>query len=269
VNLFGRRTKDGDGRQPAIPRGGRVYAIGDVHGRYDLLREALARVAADNAARPPADTHVIFLGDLVDRGPDSNAVLTELAEADIDFGELHLLMGNHEESFLSVLQGNYAELEEWLEFGGAETLMSYGIDPQSAWSDPALFTDMIERNVPSSHRALLESMADQIRCGDYLFVHAGIRPGVELAAQSVDDLRWIREPFLSDRRNHELIVVHGHTIVDDVDFRPNRIGIDTGAYRTGKLSILGLEGADRWVIIADGRKGGFPGKRKSGSATAA
>ena len=221
------------------------------------MQDAIAKIRADNAQRRPADVHVIFLGDLIDRGPASASVIESLATDLIDFGKFHLIMGNHEEVFLSILQRNYKELDDWLQFGGANTLISYGIDPECAWKDHSGFAEQLEENVPSSHVSLFESMVDQIRCGDYLFVHAGIRPGVDLAAQKVDDLRWIREPFLSDRRSHGKVVVHGHTIVDEVEFRPNRICLDLGAYESGKLAILGLQGTSRWVIVAD-RQDGSP-----------
>lgn len=236
---------------PVIPRGGRVYAIGDIHGRFDLMQDVLSLIEADNATRRQAEVHLIFLGDLIDRGPASASVIEKLARNEVKFGRIHLLMGNHEEVFLSILQRNYKELDSWLQFGGAETLISYGIDPEFAWKDHAGLADQLETNVPADHISLLESMVDQIRCGDYLFVHAGIRPGVDLAAQTVDDLRWIREPFLSDRRGHSKVVVHGHTIVEEVEFRSNRICIDIGAYQSGRLAVLGLEGTDRWVMVAD------------------
>jgi serine/threonine protein phosphatase 1 len=260
VGLFRRRSTT-ELVEAAIPPGGRVYAVGDVHGRFDLVEAALALIEADNAGRRPAQTHLIFLGDLVDRGPQSSAVLAALADRDFDFAEFHAVMGNHEEAFLAILRGDYDELESWLEYGGNETLNSYGVDIGAIWTDTAAFAADIEARIPATHIALLESMVDQIRCGDYLFVHAGIRPGIDFEAQAVSDLRWIREPFLSDRRYHGLVVVHGHTIVDEVEFPGNRIGVDTGAYRSGRLSVLGLEGTERWVIVAEG-----PGDLQAGDA---
>ena len=241
----------GSSATPRVPAGVRAYAVGDVHGRLDLLDELLAKIRAEIAARPNANNHIVMLGDLIDRGPQSRGVIDRLrgfADSDV---ELHILSGNHEEVLLRLLEGESELIPSWLKYGGAETLQSYGIEPQAirAVSDEAGM-QLIRTAIPSEHQAFLSSLSDTIRIGDYVFVHAGIRPQVELAEQRQSDLRWIREPFLGDDTDHGFIVVHGHTITDEVVERPNRIGIDTGAYATGRLTALGLEGDKRWLIEA-------------------
>jgi len=236
-------------RRPEGPKGRRAYAIGDVHGRLDLLDSLLADIEADNRARGPAKTYLIFLGDLIDRGPESRGVIERLLHAPPDFARSIFLKGNHEEFLLGALDGELGMLQNWLVYGGAECCESYGIS--QGWLINASPPDILPRlatAVPPEHRTFLEGMADTFRFGDYLFVHAGIRPGVPLEAQTGKDLRWIREGFLDDRTDHGVVVVHGHTIVEDVEELPNRIGIDTGAYRSGVLTALGIEGANRWLI---------------------
>jgi serine/threonine protein phosphatase 1 len=242
--------------EPAAHRGkagARAYAIGDIHGRLDLLDALLCKIEAEIAERPADRIFLIFLGDLIDRGPDSAEVVerlrTYLAPAGV---KLVFLMGNHEEVMLKVLAGEKDVLDAWLTFGGAECLESYGISRREleGLSEEAALA-LIAQRVPAAHRTFLESFADTFRFGDYLFVHAGIRPGLGIEEQAGKDLRWIREPFLSDSKEHGCMVVHGHTIVEKVDERRNRIGIDTGAYRTGILTALAVEEAQRWYVTAD------------------
>ena len=238
---------------PRVPDGVRAYAVGDVHGRLDLLDELLAKIRAEIVARPKARNHIVMLGDLIDRGPQSRGVIDRLRDfADRDI-ELHILSGNHEEVLLRLLEGESELIPSWLKFGGAETLQSYGIELQAvrAVNDQEAMR-LIRAAIPPEHQAFLRSLSDTIRIGDYVFVHAGIRPRVDLAEQRQSDLRWIREPFLGDDTDHGFIVVHGHTITDEVVERPNRIGIDTGAYATGRLTALGLESDQRWLIEAAG-----------------
>jgi serine/threonine protein phosphatase 1 len=150
---------------------------------------------------------------------------------------------------LRILAGDGALITKWCWFGGSECLTSYGVNPEDverATDEEALA--IVQAAIPKEHVQFLESFSDSCRFGDYLFVHAGIRPGIELDQQSQADLRWIREPFLNDKSDHGLVVVHGHTISSSVDQHPNRIGIDTGAYRTGLLTALGIEGLDRWLL---------------------
>lgn len=244
--LFGRS-------KPSAPRGHRAYVVGDVHGRLDLLEEMIGQIEQDAGRRRRAKTSIIFLGDLIDRGPDSAGVVERLRTYRPAFARTMFLMGNHEEVMLRVLDGESGVLPQWLKFGGAECLCSYGLDParlKKMPPDDALA--LIAAKVPKGHVDFIRSFADTATFGSYLFVHAGIRPGTELVDQVQTDLRWIREPFLEDERDHGCIVVHGHTITEAIQECPNRIGIDTGAYRTGVLTALGIEGASRWFLQTGG-----------------
>jgi serine/threonine protein phosphatase 1 len=235
------------------PKGHRAYAIGDVHGCLDLLEEILAKIAADSRARKPARTTIVFLGDLIDRGPQSSEVVERLRTYRPEFASVVFLMGNHEEVLLRIMSGETDILPDWLRFGGSECARSYGLDPVDLETrEPAAALRLLRRAVPKEHLKFLSSFADTASFGKYLFVHAGIRPGVPLSEQSAPDLRWIREPFLDDGSDHGRIVVHGHTISDEVDERSNRIGLDTGAYWTGVLSAVGLEENERWFLQATG-----------------
>ena len=236
-------------REPAGASGCRAYAIGDIHGRLDLLEELLAKIHAELQHRPARKVLLIFVGDLIDRGPSSAQVIERLRTYSRTGVKPVFLLGNHEEVLLRILGGDAALITKWCWFGGAECLLSYGVDPAAIASmsgDEALAT--VRRAIPPEHVEFLESFVDSCRFGDYLFVHAGIMPGVALEEQRQADLRWIREPFLLDDTDHGFVVVHGHTICEEVDDRPNRIGIDTGAYRTGILTALAIEGTARWLI---------------------
>lgn len=232
---------------PAIPDGQRVYAIGDVHGRLDLFKALSLAIDRDDAARQPAETTVILLGDLVDRGPESSGVVAA-ARNWAERRRLRFLGGNHEELFLQSFHSVTA-LKSFLRFGGRETLLSYGLDPDARQAMPLEdFQHEMAQAIPREDRQFLDSFEITIAIGDYLFVHAGINPALTLGEQQAHDCRWIREPFLSHRRDFGAFVVHGHTITDEVDERVNRIGIDTGAYKTGRLTALRLEGTEREVI---------------------
>lgn len=229
--------------------GHRAYAVGDVHGRLDLLDRMIARIEVDIATRPRSRNHVIFLGDLIDRGPQSAGVIERLRTWRPDQAKTVFLCGNHEEVLLRVLNGEPALLQDWLKYGGAECLQSYGVPAsrlRGKTEEEAIAA--IRSAIPSDHREFLASFADTFRFGDYLFVHAGIHPGVGLADQVQKDLRWIRHPFLDDPSDHGFIVVHGHSISKGVDERTNRIGIDTGAYQSGVLTAIGIEGSERWFL---------------------
>jgi serine/threonine protein phosphatase 1 len=232
-------------------RGARAYAVGDIHGRLDLLEDLLRTIEEDNAARPRKPTSVVFLGDFVDRGPDSAGVIEQLRTWQPDGIEPVFLAGNHEEMLLRIMAGKAANVRRWLEFGGKECVTSYGVDPaQLERLDDRRAGELLRKAVPQAHRNFLEQLDDSFRFGDYLFVHAGIRPGVAIDQQTTADFRWIRDPFLSDTSEHGFVVVHGHTIFEEVDERSNRIGIDTGAYRTGVLTALGIEDDARWYLAA-------------------
>lgn len=231
----------------SVPVGERVYAIGDIHGRNDLFQAAIAAIEADDAARGPADTTFILLGDLVDRGPDSAGVIAA-ARAWQGRRKVRILAGNHEEMFLDAFHDKQV-LRQFLRHGGRETVLSYPID--HAAYDEADFAQaqaMMRAAVPQADLDFLRGFEDQFVIGDYAFVHAGILPGTTMDEQETSILRWIREPFLSHDEDHGHVVVHGHTIYDTATLRTNRIGIDTGAYASGLLTVLCLEGESRWLI---------------------
>jgi serine/threonine protein phosphatase 1 len=223
--------------------------VGDIHGRLDLLEDLLAKIHAELQRRPAEKTLLVFVGDLIDRGPASAQVLERLRTYQREGVESMFLLGNHEEVLLRILGGDAQLIAKWRWFGGSECLQSYGVDPSrfAHLSDEQALA-IIRDAIPREHVKFLESFADSCRFGDYLFVHAGIRPGVDLDQQSQNDMRWIREPFLLDDRDHGFVVVHGHTISGEPEMLGNRIGIDTGAYRSGVLTALAIEGTDRWLI---------------------
>ncbi len=232
---------------PTLPEGQRVYAIGDIHGRLDLFDALIEAIEQDDILEGKAETTVILLGDLVDRGPDSKGVI-ERARKWQKSRNVRIVAGNHEEMFLSSIEKEEA-LRHFIRVGGKETILSYGISSKkyNAASMPELL-EIVQDIVPTSHRSFLENLEDMIEMGDYVFVHAGVNPDRDLDDQKVSDLRWIRQRFIEHRGKFERIVVHGHTIFKDIDERSNRIGIDTGAYKFGKLTALVLEGSTRRYI---------------------
>ena len=234
---------------PAGAKGYRAYVVGDIHGRLDLLDTLLAEIHQELADRPPRKALLVFLGDLIDRGPNSAQVIERLRAYRHNNVRTVFLLGNHEEVLLRILDGDRSLILNWLMFGGLECLKSYGVDPQliGVYPDEKALA-IIRLAIPKQHEEFLRSFVDTCRFGDYLFVHAGIRPGVPIDDQVQSDLRWIREPFLFDDTDHGCIVVHGHTISPRVEERANRIGIDTGAYRTGVLTALAVEGTRRWYL---------------------
>ncbi|MDE2596481.1 MAG: serine/threonine protein phosphatase [Sphingomonadales bacterium] len=235
----------------SVPDGQRVYAIGDIHGRLDLLRGAISAIEADDASRGAADTTVILLGDLIDRGPDSAGVIAE-ARAWASRRKVRMIAGNHEEMFLDSFEKKDV-MRHFLRYGGRETLLSYLIDPAAYNAATIEETQALAKAaVPQADIDLMHAMEDRIAIGDYLFVHAGIEPGVPADRQKTSDLRWIRQRFIESKEDHGAIVVHGHTIFETTDVRPNRIGIDTGAYESNLLTALGLEGTSRWLIETRG-----------------
>lgn len=246
--LFSRKSP----RAPALPPGHRVYAIGDVHGRIDLLETLLATIEADSAGRPRADVLVLLLGDLIDRGPDSAGVVRR-AMRPLGWARLQSLRGNHEAAMLDALDGDRRMLSIWLRNGGDAALRSWGFD--AALLDGADTGDIagaLHRAIPAAERAFIARCPLSLRLGDYFFVHAGVRPGVRLEQQSDEDMLWIRDDFLASTRNHGAVVVHGHSISETAEALPNRIGVDTGAYATGRLTAIGLDGDQRWFLEARG-----------------
>ena len=245
-----RGLRAGSAGAPArAPAGSRIYAIGDVHGRADLLRELHGRIVED-AANAPSRRVVIHLGDYVDRGLDSRAVLDLLLDEPLPGFERVALLGNHEAMLLRFLQ-DAEEGSNWLWNGGAATLLSYGVaapaDPQSPQALEACRAALAAA-VPERHLAFLHGLPLSHVEGGYAFVHAGLRPGLPLELQVAADLLWIREEFLRSRLDHGHVVVHGHSIKREVEVRPNRIGVDTGAYASGRLSAVALEDERRWLL---------------------
>lgn len=233
-----------------VPDGMRVYAIGDIHGRDDLLNALLTQIEADDLARGAADTQIIFLGDLVDRGPGSAAVVETALALKTSGRFVRFLMGNHEEVFVSACRKSDPKVTRFfLRIGGEATVLSYPITRAEYMTlDMEQLTERLDTLVPREHVEFIESFEDQIIIGDYVFVHAGIRPGVPLSDQKQSDMRWIREEFIDQRGDLEKVVVYGHTIYEEVEERGSRIGIDTGAYESGKLTALALEGGERWFL---------------------
>jgi serine/threonine protein phosphatase 1 len=234
---------------PSVPAGTRFYAIGDIHGRLDLFEAMIEAIAQDDHQAGRADTTIVLLGDLVDRGPDSAGVVAR-ARRWQQQAKVRVLAGNHEEMFLAALTQPEA-LRHFLKHGGCETLLSYGLTKkQLAKLDLDALFAMLPRLVPEDEREYIASFETMIRAGDYVFVHAGIDPARPLNEQKRSDLLWIREPFLSHQGPLEKVVVHGHTIFKQVMDCGNRIGIDTGAFRSGVLTALVLEGDQRRIIQA-------------------
>ena len=229
------------GNLASIPRGVRVYAVGDIHGRVDLLADVLAKIDRSDAQNPNSRAIEVFLGDYIDRGPDSFTVLEQLIWRS-RFRSIIFLRGNHEAIFLDFLR-NPAGLTQWQRIGGRETLMSYGLRPplNPTFKQQTELAVALARNLPRSHRYFLETLQSSFVCGDFFFAHAGVRPGVSLPAQQEEDLLWIREAFLEYTGDFGKIVVHGHTPVREPELRPNRINIDTGAYATGRLTCFLFE----------------------------
>ncbi len=232
----------GGGIPNALPDGLAIYAIGDLHGRLDLLRDMEALIRADLARSQPRQSVEIFLGDYIDRGPQSREVVERLIGAPPLADRRICLMGNHEDMLLGVLSEPDA-LVNWLHNGGDATLASYGLNvrPFAAKKEHARIRALFLEGLAPDHRAFFEGLRRWVEFGPYLFVHAGIRPGRPLEVQEPEDLVWIREPFLLSEEDFGRIVVHGHTPVDRPDVRSNRINIDTGAYFTGRLTCLVLE----------------------------
>jgi hypothetical protein len=226
-----------------LPSGVRIYAIGDVHGRADLLEILLSKIDDHRRLHPRDKSITIFLGDYIDRGPASREVLDVLSTRERNT-EFVFLKGNHE-TFVRRFLNDPAVLDEWRLCGGLETLVSYGLKPSINPSAPEQIqlADEFAESIPEPHLKFLESLDLSFGCGDFLFVHAGIRPGVPIRHQKEEDLLWIREEFLSCEQPFESVVVHGHTPVRNPDIRSNRINIDTGAFATGRLTCAVIEGS--------------------------
>lgn len=233
----------------ATPPGTRIYAVGDIHGRLDLFEEMIRAIEADDASRAEARTSIVLLGDLIDRGPDSAGVVA-LARDWAQKRSIKLIMGNHEEMFLDSFT-KQGILRNFMRYGGHVTMLSYGMSPRDlSESSTEELQDLMAKAVPQEHRDFLAGFEKMVRFGDYVFVHAGVRPDTALERQTAKDCRWIREPFLSHEGDLGGTIVHGHTVTDAPELLENRIGIDTGAFMSGKLTAIGLQGTQRWLIQA-------------------
>ncbi len=255
-SFFNQMLKSEKETEPSAPPGERIYAIGDVHGRADLLRRLLNGIRKDMARADGALCRVIFLGDYVDRGPQSKETLDILSVLPDHFEHVHFLKGNHEEAMLNFLDDPFGQ-EAWLDFGGVETLESYGVaPPMPRQSAEALENTRsgLEMALPETHMAFLEGLNLTLTFGDYFFVHAGVRPGVALEDQVQDDLLWIREEFLSSDWAPGKIIIHGHTPREQPVIGRWRIGVDTGAYATGRLTCVVLEGTGRRFLSTQKRR---------------
>lgn len=232
--------------QARVPENTAVYAIGDIHGRADLLETLLARIDADIAASPRRVSRLVFLGDYCDRGPRSDRVLEILCSRAARQGTV-ILRGNHDQAILGFLDDPAAYGDLWMGFGGGETLDAYGVS-RRVDGDWFALRNEFRRAFPARHLDLLRSAVLHVVEGDYFFAHAGVRPGIALDAQSPEDLMWIRGEFLRWREPFAKVVVHGHTPVNAVEILPNRMNADTGAFMSGVLSCVVLEEARYRVI---------------------
>jgi serine/threonine protein phosphatase 1 len=238
LDLFKKPVTPNDYR---IPEGERVYAIGDIHGRADLLGQLLDQIVADAAGSDTKST-LVYLGDYIDRGAEVKETIELLLHGPSEFRSIHL-MGNHEALFLSFLE-NPVLLDLWMNLGGRSTLLNYGVKtPISGVSaDQAKeISQALIAAMPDKHLSFIKNLEKSARIGDVLFVHAGINPRRPLDEQHENDLLWIRNDFTDSGKDHGVKVVHGHTICREPQERANRIGVDTGAYATGNLSCVVLE----------------------------
>jgi len=229
------------------PGGDLVYAVGDVHGRSDLLARLLRQIETDAARYPTAKKTIVFLGDYVDRGPDARGVVEMLLKSPPESFAVHFLKGNHEALLLDFL-ADAGRLDHWRMNGGEATMASYGVDVArltQRGAAPETWREAFAAALPEAHLNFFRHLELQVASGDYLFVHAGVRPGVPIDTQDETDLLWIREAFLDASEPFGKVVVHGHTPGPEPVVRPNRIGIDTGAVFTGRLTALKLQNGER------------------------
>jgi serine/threonine protein phosphatase 1 len=244
------------GRRPALPAGLRIYAFGDIHGRLDLLDELLSRAAHDIAARPVPRPLFVFLGDYIDRGPQSRETIDRLI-AHGRTNQCVFLKGNHEQVAIRCLSDR-SLFDQWMRFGGVDTLVSYGVFPKPPLDEQqivrlqAAFHDAL----PQTHFRFFRDLQTSFACGDFFFVHAGVKPRVDLSRQKESDLLWIRDEFLSSNEDFGKIIIHGHTPSSEVEVAPNRINIDTGAFATGRLTCLVLDETSLAVMDTGAAAGG-------------
>lgn len=234
---------------PRGPAGKRCYAIGDVHGCARELSSLLDMIRADHESRPEKKTAIVSLGDLIDRGPDSRGVIEIFMSVDIPGCSTHIIAGNHEEMLITGLTDDPSVLPNWLRHGGYAFCESYGLIAEDLMGvDGDTARARILDVLPQSHIDFLKGTLEQVRFGDYLLVHAGVNPARPLDDQDSHDLRWIRNEFLLSEKDFGAVIVHGHTVFDEADIRPNRISLDTGAYKTGRLTAIRLEDNEKELI---------------------
>lgn len=236
---------------PRGPDNTRLYAIGDIHGRADLLIDLHAMIRAD-AADFGGRKQVIYLGDYIDRGLQSKQVVEMLLDPQLPGFNTVFLKGNHEQALLDFL--DYPEATAgWLSFGGRETLLSYGINVtfMPLMKDMQKLAEELNEVLPDTHRRFLEDGLLSFRTGDYYFVHAGIRPGIPLEDQHFEDQLWIRDDFIDSEEDHGAVIVHGHTITPEPELNRNRIGLDTGAFHSGVLTCLVIDGKEQRLLQTD------------------
>lgn len=256
ARLLKRRPRVTAPVNPSVPEGAIVWAIGDIHGRLDLVEPLVDVIRAEASLLDEKRKIVVFLGDYIDRGPTSRGVLQYLAQLPTDAGvEWRFLKGNHEDAMLEFL-ADPSFGPEWMEYGGDATIASYGLRLPQMRHQPEAWVHLaadLDHRVSSEERSFLENLELSLTIGDYFFAHAGARPGQALDRQSHDDLMWIRKSFLDNPGEFEKIVVHGHTPVPEVYFDHRRIGVDTKAYESGVLTALRLEASGQHLIAcADG-----------------
>jgi diadenosine tetraphosphatase ApaH/serine/threonine PP2A family protein phosphatase len=247
-SLPGSERLEVQGRPASLPAGLRIYAVGDIHGRLDLLDELLARLKTDVELHPAVRPVFVFLGDYIDRGPCSRETIDRLIEH-AQTNECIFLKGNHEQIAIKCLS-DPSLFERWMRLGGVETLVSYGIAPGNVANGKQIveLQAAFHGALPQAHFRFFRDQQTSFECGDFFFAHAGVKPRVDLSRQAESDLLWIREEFLSSNEDFGKIVVHGHTPTREIEVRPNRINIDTGAFATGKLSCLVIEQSSLSVI---------------------
>lgn len=247
-----KRLGRNEARRPSIPSNKRVYAVGDIHGRLDLLDAMLAKIAADSRSFP-GECMIIFLGDYINRGPASAQVLDRLCAISARSPRTRFLMGNHEEIFLRALNQESGMLKMLIRMGGRQTVLSYGVSAdryRSAGYDE--LENLLQDHVPKDHLEFLGGLESQVILGDYIFVHAGVDFSKAVHEQDPRVTRWIRGPFAHSNQQCAMTVVYGHTVYREVDRRGCGIGIDTGAYASGKLTAIALEGSRQWLLQTDG-----------------
>jgi serine/threonine protein phosphatase 1 len=237
---------------PKVPQGTRVYAVGDIHGRMDLLEKLLVQIKT-HAGQEKRQNSLVFLGDYVDRGPQSKDVVDYLMRMQWPGWDIVYLRGNHDQAVLDFLE-DASFYRAWREFGAAETLLSYGVTPPRFDAEGAFAKahDDFLRKCPESHVEFLRSLPFFHIVGDYMFVHAGVRPGIALDRQSPEDMMWIREEFLFSDLRLDKVIVHGHSPSERPVLRANRIGVDTGAYATDCLTAVVLEGEECTFLSTSG-----------------